>query len=166
MINRKPNNTKLIMETWRMFINEGTSGVIGDSYMPELENDPESFSCFKKAIPLRFRIAHEPEVVQTKEGPVSANAGDYIMTGTEGENWPIPSSQFNYDILTQDGDIGTASKKKIIVYAKEMSESFEVKVSWSPSTLKGNSGDYLVQYGPGDYGIVNKDIFQKTYEIF
>ena len=165
MLNKKLNNTKLLMETWRRFINEGSFGVIGDDFMPDLKSDPASFSCFKKPIPLAFRIAQSPEIVQTKEGPVQAELGAYIMTGTKGENWPIPADQFNYDILSQDGDTGTAAKKKIIVFAKEMNEHFEVKVSWSASTLKGKSGDYLVQYGPGDYGVVDKEIFNETYSV-
>ena len=165
MLNKKSNNTKLIMETWRRFISEGASEIIGDSFMPDLASDPESFQCFKKPIPLEFRIAQGSEEVKTKEGVVVASSGDYIMTGTKGENWPIPSDQFNYDILTQDGNTGTAAKKKIIVSAKEMNETFEVKVSWSASTLKGNPGDYLVQYGPGDYGVVGREIFQETYSM-
>jgi len=165
MLNTKKNNTKLIMETWRRFMNEGASEIIGDTFMPELADDQKSFRCFKKPIPLEFRIAQGPEEVQTKEGPVDARQGDYIMTGTKGENWPIPADQFNYDILTQDGNTGTAAKKKIIVSAKEMSKPFEVKVSWSASTLKGNPGDYLVHYGPGDYGVVGREIFQETYEM-
>lgn len=159
------NETKLLMETWRRFLNEEVSSVIGDTFMPDLSNDPASFKCFKKPIPLEFRIAQGPEQVKTKEGPVDAKAGDYIMTGTKGENWPIPGDQFNYDILTQDGNTGTAAKKKIIVSAKEMNEPFEVKVSWSSSTLKGKPSDYLVQYGPGDYGVVDREIFEETYSM-
>ena len=153
------------METWRRFINEGASDIIGDTFMPELSKDLSSFRCFKKPIPLKFRVAQGPEKVKTKEGFVKAETGAYIMTGTKGENWPIPADQFNYDILTQDGNTGTAAKKKIIVFAKEMNETFEVKVSWSSSTLKGKVGDYLVQYGPSDYGIVDKEIFSETYSM-
>ena len=28
-----------------------------------------------------------------------------------------------------------------------------------------NHDDYLVQYGPGDYGPVGREIFDKTYEV-
>jgi hypothetical protein len=85
-----------------------------------------------------------------------------IMTGTEGEQWPIPAEKFKqtYDDL---GD-GTAAKKNIPVYAVEMNKPFQVKVSWSNDLLKGDPGDYLVQYGPGDYGVVGREIFGKTYE--
>jgi hypothetical protein len=30
--------------------------------------------------------------------------------------------------------------------------------------LQGEAGDYLVQYGPGDYGAVGREIFGKTYK--
>ena len=47
------------------------------------------------------------------------------MTGTEGEQWPIPIEKFKqtYDDL---GD-GTAAKKNIPVFAKEMGEPFSSK---------------------------------------
>ena len=35
---------------------------------------------------------------------------------------------------------------------------------WSNDLLQGEPGDYLVQYGPGDYGVVGREIFGKTYE--
>ena len=58
-----------------------------------------------------------------------------------------------------------ASKKKIIVYALKMKSPFQVKVSWSEDLIKGEKGDYLVQYGENDYGVVGNDIFHKTYQI-
>ena len=165
MLNRKSNNTKLIMETWRRFINESVSGIFGDDLMPDLASDPESFKCFKKPIPLEFRIAQETETIKTAEGIQTAKPGAYIMTGTEGENWPIPPEEFEYDILTQDGNKGTAAKQKKIVPAKEMNEPFVVKPTWSDSTLSGNPGDYLVQYSAGNYGVVGRTIFEKTYAM-
>ena len=84
------------------------------------------------------------------------------MTGTEGENWPIPAEKFaeTYDVL----ETGLAAKKNIPVFAKEMTEPFQVKVSWSEALLQGEAGDYLVEYGPSDYGVVGAEIFRKTYK--
>ena len=84
------------------------------------------------------------------------------MTGTEGEQWPIPAEKFEqtYDVL----EPGIAAKKNIPVFAKEMPEPFQVKVSWSEDLLQGEAGDYLVEYGPGDYGVVGAEIFRKTYK--
>jgi hypothetical protein len=150
---------KLLLENWRRFLNEAIGGDIN----PELSQDPDGFESAKKPIPVVFELAGEDKTIETKEGSVRAMAGDAIMTGVEGEQWPIPIEKFNqtYDDL---GD-GTASKKDIPVFVKEMSEPFQVKVSWSDDLLSGEAGDYLVQYGPGDYGVVGKDIFLKTYKL-
>jgi hypothetical protein len=58
-----------------------------------------------------------------------------------------------------------AIPKSKVVYAKQMREPFYVKVSWNDSALVGKADDYLLEYGIGDYGVVDKEIFQKTYTI-
>ncbi len=40
-----------------------------------------------------------------------------------------------------------------------------VKVGWQDSPVEGKAGDWLVQYGPGNFGIVSADIFDATYEL-
>ena len=150
---------KLLLENWRSYLNE--SKTIGLDDNPDLSQT--GFKTAKKPIPLKFNYAKKDQTINTKEGPVDAKKGDAIMTGTEGENWPIPADKFKktYDDL---GD-GTASKKNIPVHAKQMDNKFQVKVSWSKDLLQGNPGDYLVQYGPGDYGVVGQEIFKKTYQM-
>jgi hypothetical protein len=135
--------------------------VFGDDEIPELSQDEKAFQTSKKPIPAEFRIATEAETIETKEGPVDANPGDAIMTGVEGEQWPIPAEKFasTYDDLED----GTAAKRDIKVWVKEMPEQFQVKVSWSDALLQGEPGDYLVQYGDNDYGVVGASIFQKSY---
>ena len=148
----------LLFENWRKYLTE----VIGADESPDLSQDPEAFQTAKKPIPLQFRYAEGNEVIQTKEGSVSARPGDAIMTGTKGEQWPIPAESFaqTYDVLKP----GIASKKNIPVFAKEMRQPFQVKVSWSSDLLQGEAGDFLVEYGPGDYGVVGAEIFGETYE--
>tara|TARA_B100000214_G_scaffold332240_1_gene273639 strand:+ start:913 stop:1362 length:450 start_codon:yes stop_codon:yes gene_type:complete len=147
---------KQLFESWNKYLNE----TIGLDDNPDLSQD--GFKTAKKPIPLQFRYAKGDGWIKTKEGEVRMKAGDAIMTGTEGENWPIPAEKFaqTYDDL---GD-GTAAKKNIPVFAKEMDQPFQVKVSWSNDLLQGEPGDYLVQYGPGDYGVVGREIFAKTYK--
>jgi len=148
---------KLILENWHKYINE----TVGLDENPDMSEDPDAFKTAKKPIPLNFRFAEEEETIETKEGPVVAPPGAAIMTGTEGEQWPIPIESFEqtYDVLE-----GVAAKKDIPVFAKEMIEPFQVKVSWSDDLLQGEAGDYLVQYGPGDYGVVGRKIFGDTYK--
>ena len=136
--------------------------VIGGNVKPELRHARPAFVTNKKPIPLSFRVAQSDVTVNTKEGPVKARKGDFIMTGTKGENWPIPEDKFRQTYDVQSGGT-TAAKKKINVRAAQMKKPFEVKVSWSADTLKGKAGDFLVQYGPGDYGVVGKEIFEETY---
>ena len=149
---------KLLLENWRQYLTE----VVGADENPDLSQDPDAFETAKKPIPLEFRVAEEDETIQTKEGRVEASVGDVIMTGTEGEQWPIPREKFKqtYDVL----EPGKAAKKNIPVFAKELLEPFHVKVSWSDALLQGEAGDYLVQYGVGDYGVVGREIFRKTYK--
>ena len=153
---------KPLFASWRKYLAENLNKVVGADNNPDLSEDPQSFQTAKKPIPLDFRYAEQTEVVQTKEGPVNANPGDAIMTGTKGENWPIPAEKFKqtYDVLSP----GKAAKKNIPVFAKEMQEPFRVKVSWSADLLQGEAGDFLVQYGPGDYGVVGAEIFRETYK--
>jgi hypothetical protein len=148
------------MKSFKEFLNNAViTETIGLDENPDLSQD--GFKTSKKPIPLNFRTAENNETIQTKEGPVNAKAGMVIMTGTEGEQWPIPADKFKqtYDVLKP----GIAAKKDIPVFAKIMNEPFQVKVSWSNDLLQGKIDDVLVQYGVGDYGVVDKEIFKKTY---
>ena len=156
---------KLLFENWRRYLTEA----IGADENPDLSQDPEAFQTAKKPIPLNFRYAEEGEVIGTRENPVTVPPGGAaVMTGTKGEVWPIPlkpddpvkSFGNTYDIL----EPGKAAKKDIPVFAKEMQQPFQVKVSWSSDLLQGEAGDFLVQYGPGDYGAVGAEIFRETYK--
>jgi len=127
---------------------------------------------YKKDVPVGVAFAKEDGTCETKEGKVSYAAGDAIMTGIEGEQWPIPRNKFEdtYEPLdgTEKGSNGEYSKIKSLVLAKPMVNPFEVTVSWSDDKLKGEptsseNGSLLVQYGPGDFGVVSRDIFKKTY---
>ena len=169
-IARSGTGSSLARANNRAIVLNPSEGVIGGQFKAQnpdlkaLHGDYKisSFPTHKKPIPLGFEVAQTERTIQTKEGPVTARKGDYIMTGTKGENWPIPKEKFQATYDIQPGG-NTAAKKKITVYAVEMRKPFEVKVSWSPDTLKGKPGDFLVQYGPGDYGVVDKDIFRETY---
>jgi len=154
-------NEKLDL-AFKNVISEG-SKIVGHDVNPDLSKDPKGFKTAKKPIPLNFRKAETDETIQTKEGPVNAQAGSVVMTGTEGEEWPIPADKFKetYDILKP----GSAAKKNIPVFARIMGEPFQVKVSWSDDLLQGEKGDILVQYGEGDYGVVGRKIFKKTYKF-
>jgi hypothetical protein len=110
-----------------------------------------------------FRIAENDETVVTREGPVQAKRGDAILTGIEGEVWPIQASKFlaTYDVLS----IEKCRKKPIEVLVVCVDRPFQVVVSYQDNLLDGKPGDWLVQYDEANYGIVGRDIFEKTYDV-
>ncbi|MCH9633013.1 MAG: hypothetical protein S4CHLAM6_13640 [Chlamydiae bacterium] len=140
-----------------------TPSIYGTDSSVEISSYPEAFQAYKKNIVLDFEYAAKSGEIQTLEGKVACAAGDAIMTGTQGERWPISKDTFTatYNVVEE----GKASKKKIVLYVYQMKEIFKVKVSWSNSLLEGKADDYLVQYGPNDFGVVEKEIFKETYEV-
>ena len=131
----------------------------------DINSKKGGYIAIKKPIPLEVHFAKEDGTVETKEGSQPCKAGDAIMTGTKGEHWPIPLADFNKTYEVVDKDKGLYAKKSMEVYAREMKKPFTVNVSWSDKPLVGKPGDRLVQYKPGDFGIVDKEIFGETYNI-
>lgn len=108
-----------------------------------------------------------PETAVGDEG-VRFSAGDAILTGTRGEQWPISRGQFEatYAPAGEGGAFGTDGPFHKVagpVPVRRMDEAFAVTASWGE--LSGGPGDYLVQYGPGDFGIVSAEVFSDTYDM-
>ena len=117
----------------------------------------------KKPVRLKFQIAPADELIQTLEGPVPAQAGDVILTGTKNERWPIRPERFEQTYVVEDD--GVCWKKPLVVEAQRMTESFQVTVGWSNTPLQGKPGDWHITYGPGDFGVVDADVFDQTYDL-
>lgn len=149
--------------------------MFGDDENPVVQGMKGAFLTFKLPIPAMYSMNNEQGDVQTKEGPVLAKVDDYIMTGVEGEHWPIDKEKFekSYDFLDpKKPRNGLAVKKFIQVYAVQPAKQkgtpysdkpFKVKASWGD--LDGKIEDYLVQYDTGGYGIVTYSIFLKSYDL-
>lgn len=122
-----------------------------------------AFNAYKKPNPEQYEIAQEDGVIQTLEGPVTYQSGDYIMTGPKGEQYPISPAKFQ-DLKDDAGD-GICYPKKIIKLAKLADHDGSLILKYNGSKLNYTAGeDYIVRHGPGDYGAVKKDIFAQTYE--
>lgn len=123
-----------------------------------------SFKTFKKPIPVPYKIAKKDGITDTLEGPVEHKAGHYIMgPGPKGEFWPLEPENFHdkYD----DNNDGTGTPKGgVIKIAKLADHDGVIKATWGDLNYKSGE-DYIVRHGPGDYGVVKKDIFHKTYNI-
>jgi hypothetical protein len=122
-----------------------------------------SFETYKLNKPVHYTIADSDGVTKTLEGPVKHLAGHYIMgPGPKGEHWSLDPENFHSKY--NDNQDGTATPKKIDKIAKLADHDGMVEASWG--NLKYRSGkDYIVRHAPGDYGVVEKDIFAETYEM-
>lgn len=120
------------------------------------------FHTFKKPAVETYEIATADGTIQTLEGPVNYKAGYYILTGPKGEQYPIPPEKFHE--LKDDQGKGKCTPKKIDKIAKLADHNGVVNTSWGEPLNYVAGEDYIVRHGPGDYGVVKKDIFKKTYD--
>lgn len=119
------------------------------------------FQAWKNPMPVKYSTAVDSGTIQTLEGPVAYGAGFKIITGPKGEQYPIPPKKFAE--LYNDNEDGTATPKKIIKTAKVADHNGSLKTSWGEVLNYSTGDDVIVRHGPGDYGVVKKDIFAKTY---
>ena len=122
----------------------------------------DGFKTYKKPNPEKYEIAQQDGVIQTLEGPVNYRKGYYILTGPKGEQYPMPPEKFSE--LKDDAGNGVCYPKKIIKVAKLADHDGAVKTSWGETLNYRTGEDYIVRHGPGDYGVVKKDIFAQTYK--
>lgn len=145
------------MNTLREYINIVEGMAITDAWFKD-----GGFKCYKRPAKEKYRIADEPGVIQTLEGPVKYPAGYYIMTGPKGEEYPISPEKFAD--LKDDLGNGVCQPKKIIKIAKVADHSGTVDTSWGEKLHYNPKEDVIVRHGENDYGVVKQDIFDKTYE--
>lgn len=142
------------MKNYLQFINES----ISEEWFKK-----GSFQTFKKPNIEKYEIAKKDGTLQTLEGIVKYKKGYYILTGPKGEKYPIPPEKFKE--LKEDNGDGTCYPKKIIKTAKLADNDGSVKTSWGETLNYKTGEDYIVRHGLNDYGVVKKDIFEKTYDI-
>ena len=135
----------------------------------DLRNDPATRRARKLPIEMRVEFAQADGTLPTRDGPVAYAQGDAILTGTEGERWPVPRRRFDetYEPIAplRPGKPGAYCKRPLLVWAKPMRQAFTVDLGEDRDTLQGNPGDWLLQYAPGDLSVVSASVFAKTYEL-
>ena len=139
-------------------------------YTGENLSDREDAVCaVKKIIQFSVTFASEPGILETREGKVSYDKGDALLIGTEGESWPVARERFleTYSAYanTKPGDDGIyISKGTTSSLAIQVDTPFVVDLAEGRGSLRGERGDWLIQYAPREYGIVGQEIFETTFE--
>ncbi|MEI6486229.1 MAG: PGDYG domain-containing protein [Sphingomonadales bacterium] len=106
---------------------------------------------------------------QTPEGAVRYESGDAIVTGDDGDSWPISRGTFEELYEVESGGVfgfeGSYVKKPRQVLALPLRESSRVDMSGGRGVLLGQGGDWIVDYGHGDMAIVSGNAFEKFYRL-
>jgi hypothetical protein len=104
--------------------------------------------------------------------PVGLNRyfpGDALITGSTGDRWCVSRDRFDakYDPLpgTLRGGAGLYQNRPVTVLARRMEMPFSVARAAGGDVLRGDVGDWLVQYAPGDHGIVERTRFERVYRL-
>jgi hypothetical protein len=129
---------------------------------------PGAVAAVKRPIPVAVAFADAGGTCETREGPVRYRAGDAILTGVEGEHWPVVRETFLATYRpappTRAGEDGRYTKLPALATAVQLTQAVAVPVGWSDDPLHGKPGDWLLRYADGGYGVVGDAIFRETYE--
>ncbi len=108
--------------------------------------------------------------IMSLEGPNRYEKGDALITGATGSRWCVSRDRFDskYEPVSplERGEEGQYKNRPIPVLAKRMKEVFSIARSQGGDRLHGESGDWLMQYAPGDYGITRHFRFVEVYRPF
>jgi hypothetical protein len=136
--------------------------------LPDLAADPRTLRVCKRPDPVPVRFAAADGVCETLEGPVRYRAGDAILTGGQGEHWPVQADSFQsgYEPVppTSAGQDGTYRKRPLTVLALRLDRPVRVPVGWQDDPLQGRPGDWLLRYHDGSHGVVQDGIFRASYQ--
>jgi hypothetical protein len=105
------------------------------------------------------------------EGPNRYLPGDALITGSSGERWVVSRERFDAKYLPADaalthGQAGAYRNRPAVVLAKQMNHAFLLARSANGGdVLRGAAGDWIMQYAPGDYGVVQAARFAKVYRL-
>ncbi len=135
---------------------------------PDLSLDPLARPAVKdERVSVRFATA-----AGRLDSAVGANAygvGDALVTGSTGDSWVVSRERFDVkyrpEATTPAGEDGNYRNLPVPVLAKAMSVAFTVARSAGGDLLRGEPGDWLLEYAPGDHGVVARARFESVYRL-
>ncbi len=135
---------------------------------PNLAADPDARSAVKDET-VSVVFADSAGELISAVGVNRYSLGDALITGSTGDRWSVSRdrSDAKYDPRspTVRGQPGLYRNRPAPVFAKRIDEPFTVSRTAGGDTLLGNAGDWLIQYAPSDYGIVDKARFERVYRL-
>jgi hypothetical protein len=135
---------------------------------PDLTTDPAARRAVKDET-VAVEFATRPGELVSAVGVNHYSPGDALVTGSTGDRWCVARDRFDvkYDPMppASRGESGHYRNRPVVVLAKRMSQPFSVARRAGGDLLRGEAGDWLIQYGPGDHGIVERTRFEHVYRL-
>jgi len=133
----------------------------------DLRTDPAARP-FVKDETVHVDFATQAGELMSLEGPNRYAPGDALITGSTGDRWVVSRERFEAKYVPADaslaqGQAGAYRNRPSVVLAKQMREAFSMARSEAGDVLHGQAGDWVLQYAPGDYGVVQARRFAKVY---
>lgn len=108
-------------------------------------------------------------VLQSAVGANRYAAGDALLTGSTGDRWCVSRDRFDTKYrpegVIRAGESGRYRNVPQRIRGKQMAVAFSIARSTGGDVLRGAAGDWLVQYAPGDYGVVARARFEAVYRV-
>jgi hypothetical protein len=132
----------------------------------DLTRDPAAAFHVKDEV-VQVVFATSPGELISLEGPNRYAPGDALISAASGERWSVSRDRFDAKYLaeapTVPGADGAYRARPVPVLAKQMHEAFTLARSAGGDVLSGTAGDWVLQYAPGDYGVVEQARFARVY---
>ncbi|WP_323118668.1 PGDYG domain-containing protein [Burkholderia alba] len=135
----------------------------------DLRADPAAQRVVKNET-VQVEFAAAAGELMSLEGPNRYAAGDALVTGSTGDRWVVSRERFDAKYLSADaslahGAAGAYRNRPAVVLAKRMDAPFSIARSTDGDVLRGVAGDWVMQYAPGDYGVVQAQRFAQVYRV-
>jgi hypothetical protein len=132
----------------------------------DLARDPLALRVVKHET-VAVEFAAQDGLLMSEVGPNHYRAGDALVTGSTGDRWCVSRARFDarYQPLpgVAAGAAGAYRNRTAVVLARQMHEPFSIARSAGGDRLHGGAGDWVVQYAPGDHGVVERTRFARVY---
>jgi len=136
---------------------------------PDLAADPLAAPYVKDEL-VRVVFAKQAGALISLEGPNHYAAGDALISGATGERWSVARDRFDAKYLPEPplaaGSDGPYRSRPVPVLAKQMDQPFTLARKSGGDVLTGAARDWVLQYGPGDYGVIANQRFMRVYRSY
>jgi hypothetical protein len=133
---------------------------------PDLRADAGAAAFVKHEL-VQVVFASDAGAIASREGANHYRPGDALVTGTRGERWSVSRDRFEarYEPVPPllPGAPGNYRSRPLPVLARQVPEDFTVHRCVGGDLLHGRAGDWLLQYAPGDWGVVGAAKFRQVY---